>query len=148
MDSLQFRLNNVRNSSWLKFSNHNHTQGKPNDQILQVLIECYNHIFYSFDIHDILGCSRCHYAYLKQKVDGKDTVHVFIFSLFLNQKQESFHNFMLNISYNLPQDYELFFLGRMRIGIKLGIQFYSLSNNENLHVSLSSDYFLVSDLKP
>ena len=109
MDSLQFRLNNVRNSSGLKFSNHNHTQGKPNDQILQVLIEWYNHIFYSFDIHDILGCSRCHYAYLKQKVDGKDTVHVFIFSLFLNQKQESFHNFMQNISYNLPQDYELFF---------------------------------------
>ncbi len=40
-----------------------------------------------------------------------------------------------------------YFLGRMRIGIKLGIQFYSLSNNENLHVSLSSDYFFVSDLK-
>ena len=42
---------------------------------------------------------------------------------------------------------EDYFLGRMRIGIKLGIQFYSLSNNENLHVSLSSDYFFVSDLK-
>jgi len=39
------------------------------------------------------------------------------------------------------------FFGKDELGINLEIQFYSLSNNENLHVSLSSDYFFVSDLK-
>jgi len=34
----------------------------------------------------LLLFSQLLYAYLKQKVDGKDTVHVFIFSLFLKQK--------------------------------------------------------------
>ena len=69
----------------MKFRNHNRTKGKPNDQIPQVLIECYNHIFYSFDIHEILLRPQCYYAHLKQKVDVKDIVYVFIFSLFLRQ---------------------------------------------------------------
>jgi hypothetical protein len=38
----------------LKFSNRNHTLGKANDQIPQVLMKCYNQIFCSFDTHEIL----------------------------------------------------------------------------------------------
>ena len=80
----------MRNNSGLKFSNHNHTEGKSNYQIFQVLMECYNHIFYNFDIHEILGSSWCYYAYLKQKVNGKDTVHVLIFFSIFEQKARIF----------------------------------------------------------